>query len=73
MVELRSVNADSEEISVTAPMGPATATNPLPTATKAMVEKQDVWYRKFSRNIHGLRKDKPYNNLQWPPTAPPPN
>ena len=37
---------------------------------KVMVEQPDVWYKKFSRNIHGLRSDKPYNNLKWPPDAP---
>ena len=38
---------------------------------KVMVEQPDVWYKKFSRNIHGLRSDKPYTNLKWPPEAPP--
>ena len=37
---------------------------------KVMVDQPDVWYKKFSRNIHGLRGDKPYNNLEWPPTDP---
>ena len=37
---------------------------------KVMVDQPDVWYKKFSRNIHGLRRDKPYNNLEWPPTDP---
>jgi len=41
--------------------------NLLPTSSKAMEEKPQVWYRKFSRNIHGLKGEKPYANLQWPP------
>ena len=43
--------------------------NLLPTSTMVMEKDPDKWYRKFSRNIHGLRRDKPYSNLQWPPAA----
>lgn len=42
-------------------------TNLIPTATKVMVEEPKQWYTQFSRNIHGLKRDMPYNNLQWPP------
>ncbi len=65
MVDLRD-GEQMKDIKVASPTEPETM-NPVPVATKVMVEQPDVWYRKFSRNIHGLRKDKPYNNLQWPP------
>lgn len=41
--------------------------NMLPTTTMVMEENPHPWYKKFSRNIHGLRSEKPYSNLQWPP------
>ena len=44
--------------------------NLIPTSTMVMEEKPGVWYKKFSRNLHGLKKDKPYSNLQWPPPQP---
>ncbi len=42
--------------------------NLLPTSTMVMEKDPDGWYRKFSRNLHGLRGDKPYSKLQWPPS-----
>ena len=42
-------------------------TNPLPTSTMVMEENPNDWYRKFSRNIHGLKRDQPYNDMKWPP------
>ena len=64
MVDLEAVNAVKEiEVEDRVKRG----RDLIPTSTKVMEEKPKTWYAKFSRNIHGLRKDMPYNNLEWPP------
>jgi len=40
----------------------------VPSNTKVKADDQTHWYTQFARNMGGLLADKPYKNLQWPPS-----
>merc|ERR1712217_63822 len=42
----------------------------LPASTKQGSDNPCKWYKQFARNMGGMRENKPYKNLQWPPPPP---